>query len=101
MISKALNRLNQSIGKGNIWLYVLSVLNKCEQYAYVLPDVLDKEFGIKPGKIMMYTVLYKMESEGLITSEYKIRRKYYKVTKLGKTQLKLAKTKLKEISQKL
>ncbi|MCD6227256.1 PadR family transcriptional regulator [Candidatus Micrarchaeota archaeon] len=95
------DRLRDSLTKGNLWLYILTLMKKNEVYGYELNDKIEKEFKFKPQKIMMYLVLYKLENSGLVKSVFKERRKYYKITEKGKQELKKGKKILKEIVKQL
>jgi DNA-binding PadR family transcriptional regulator len=100
--TKPLKRLKQLTGVGNIWLYALSIMRKDgKAYAYALDSDIDKKFGFKPSKVMIYLVLYKLEGEGLIQSKMEDRRKYYHLTEKGKKSLLLAKKHLGELSKEL
>ena len=55
----------------------------------------------KPGKIMVYVVLYKLEKEGLITSEFKERRKYYTLSAKGAETLAVAREYFRILADKL
>ena len=81
---KPIKRLNRLLTSGSLWLYILSLASKGKVYAYELDDKIEKQFSFRPNKIMNYVVLYKLEDEGLITSEFHERRKYYTITKKGK-----------------
>ena len=96
-----LNRLARSLTTENQWLYILSLLKSGDTYAYSLKNEIEKEFGWKPGLIMSYLVLYKLEKEGLITSRFQGRRKYYTVTEKGKQALVSAKRYMKALSENL
>lgn len=84
MESKPIARLRDSLTYGNIWLAVAAVLSEKKAYAYTLPGIIEKRFGFKPNKIMTYLVLYKLEDEGLISSKFEGRRKYYVLAQKGK-----------------
>jgi DNA-binding PadR family transcriptional regulator len=99
--SKPIARLVHSITHGNIWLSALSLMKSGKVYAYVLPAGIKKEFGFSPSKLMTYFVLYKLEDEGLISSAFEGRRKYYKITAKGKSALSEGKRKLRSLSEKL
>lgn len=100
--SKPEKRLEYTLTYGNIWLYVLSLIRKNGKiYAYALDDGLEKEFGFKPSKVMIYLVLYKLEGEKLIESHMEERRKYYRMTEKGKKALAFAKKKLNGLAKKL
>ncbi len=98
---KPLRRLSHSLTFGNIWLSALSLMKKRKVYAYALPSEIKKRFGFEPGKLMAYLVLYKLESEGLISSAMEGRRKYYKLTLAGAGALEGGKRLLSSISKKL
>lgn len=70
-------------------------------YAYALDQQIEKGFFFKPNKIMVYVVLYKLEGEGLIQSEFKERRKYYTITKKGTQTLEHAREYFRILSNKL
>jgi DNA-binding PadR family transcriptional regulator len=99
--SKPMRRLKRTLTKGNLWLYILSKLRRGRVYAYGLRKEIEKEFGWSHGLITSYVVLYKLENEGLITSEFEGRRRYYKITKKGRKELEKAKKYLKELLMRL
>lgn len=100
--AKPIRRLKTHLTRGNLWLYILSLVkNKGELYAYALDDEIDREFLFRPNKIMVYVVLYKLEGEGLISSEFRERRKYYQITKKGQETLDSAREYFRVLSEKL
>ena len=99
--TKPIKRLTNLLTSGNLWLYILSILKKNKAYAYELDKQIEKQFSFKPNKIMIYIVLYKLEAEKLITSEYEKRRRYYQLTKKGKETLNMAKKYFVMLSKKL
>jgi DNA-binding PadR family transcriptional regulator len=96
-----LKRLAKSLTTENQWLYVLSLLKNGYTYAYSLRNEIEKEFGWKPGLVMSYLVLYKLEREKLITSKFQGRRKYYTVTEEGRKALTSAKRYMKALAENL
>lgn len=89
--TKPIKRLKNLLTAGNIWLYILSLIRSGKKlYAYTLPDEIEKNFFFKPSRVMVYVVLYKLESEGLIRSEFEERRKYYYITEKGRETLDIA-----------
>jgi len=97
-----IKRLNRLLTSGNLWLYILSLIRMRKSlYAYELDGQIEKEFFFRPNRIMVYVVLYKLESEGLIKSEFRERRKYYKLTKSGTETLERAKEYFTMLSRKL
>ncbi len=84
---KPLRRLEHSLTYGNIWLSILSLMKSRKLYAYALPAEIQKKFSFRPSKLMTYFVLYKLEDEGLISSAFEGRRKYYELTAKGASAL--------------
>jgi len=99
--SKPMLRLKRTLTKGNLWLYILSELKRGRVYAYGLSKKIEKKFGWSHGLITSYVVLYKLENEGLISSEFEGRRKYYKITSKGAEELRKAKRYLQQLLNKL
>src|SRR3989338_140013 len=90
--TKPIKRLKHLLTYGNLWIYILTLIRKNKKiYAYALDKQIEKLFSFKPNKIMIYIVLYKLENEGLIKSEFEERRKYYTLTKKGDETLLAAK----------
>ncbi len=92
--SKPVKRLKQLLTVGNLWLYIISLIKRNgRMYAYTLDDEIEKEFFFRPGKVMIYLVLYKLEGDGMIKAETvgEERRKYYNITKKGEETLNFAK----------
>ena len=87
-LSSPIKRLRNLLTSGNLWLYILSLIEKNGKlYAYALDEQIEKHFLFRPNKIMVYVVLYKLEGEGLITSKFEERRKYYRITSQGSDEL--------------
>lgn len=96
--TRPMKRLKQTLTSGNLWLYILSNIKKKKKiYAYVLDQEIQKKFGFKPGRVMIYLVLYKLQNEGIIESAFEERRKYYTLTRKGEETLLLAKNYLKSL----
>lgn len=98
---KPVKRLDYALKFGNLWLYILSLVKKRKMHAYTLDDEIEKKFGFRPNKIMIYVVLYKLEAEKLIESNFEERRKYYKLTKKGNSVLEQGRKMLGELKNKL
>jgi DNA-binding PadR family transcriptional regulator len=100
--TKPIKRLKNQLTSGNLWLYLLSLIKAQKKlYAYNLDSEIEREFFFKPSKVMIYVVLYKLEDEKLIKSEFQERRKYYSLTKTGAQTLENAKQYFKILSDKL
>lgn len=90
--TRPVKRLKHLLTYGNLWIYMLSLVRKNGRvYAYALDEQIEKRFGFRPNKVMVYIVLYKLENEQLISSEFKERRKYYRITTAGEMTLTAAK----------
>ncbi len=96
-----IERFIRSNTKENLWFYILSLLKKKEVYAWEIPDLVEKEFHFKPGRITPYRVLYRLEETGFVKSQLKERRRIYKITQKGEEELKKAKDFIKKILNKL
>lgn len=94
--SRALKRLKDKLTKENLWIYILKELRREPAYAYKVKILLREKYNINVATVTVYTVLYRMEMEGLIT---KIRSddKVYKVTEKGLEQLNKALMFLKKL----
>ncbi len=100
--AKPMARLRGALTAGNLWLYILSLMrHERKIYAYGLPERIEKDFLFRPSRVMIYVVLYKLEAEGLIRSEFEERRKYYHLTEKGKAALNGAKEYLALLAKRL
>lgn len=86
-VSPPIARLKRKLSVENLWLYVLAELCQGDSYPYDLVKAVERDFGFKPGKVLPYVVLSKLESEGFVKSYYVERRKYYRVTDKGRRLL--------------
>jgi len=86
--------LRDQMRKGSSELIVLSLLLEEPKYGYQITQELHERsggyFDMKEG--LLYPTLHRMEREGLVSSEWltvvgKRRRKYYRVTDLGRQAL--------------
>ena len=60
-------------------------------YAYEIRDRIEERFGFKIGKVTAYMVLYRLELDGYVKTEWRIidnrQRKYYRITDSGRKTL--------------
>ncbi|MEM3373400.1 MAG: PadR family transcriptional regulator [Candidatus Anstonellales archaeon] len=96
--NKPLNRLTDHLTHGNLWLYILALAKKKEIYIYNLDKEIEKYFRFKPSRIMLYLVVYRLESFNMLKSHYIERRKYYFLTDYGKETLNNGIKKLKKLA---
>jgi PadR family transcriptional regulator len=100
--ARPIRRLTNLLTFGNLWLYILSHIKANKKaYAYHLDSGIEKEFQFRPSKIMIYVVLYKLEGEGLIRSEFEERRKYYMLTDMGEDALDSARKYFRMLAKRL
>jgi len=93
---RPLARLERSLTKENLWIYILSLLSKRRLHAYAVLEEMERRFGWKPGLVTPYVVMYKLEEDGFIKGVDKGRRRYYYITQKGKELLKRAKKRLRD-----
>ena len=100
-MTSPVNRLKEKTTRENLWLYILSILEETDAYGYELREDVAKKFGFKPGNVTAYRVLYSLKRNNFVeTFEKKVnsrKRKYYKITKKGKQELKRGKEFLRKI----
>ena len=96
--SERLKKLNT---KGNLWIYILSLLKEREIYGWEARALIEKKFNFKPGLITPYRVLYRLEKQGFVKSKMKDRRRIYQITQKGKKELEKAKKFYQQILKKI
>ena len=89
-MQKPIDRLKNKVQKENLWIFVLSLLNRKEGYGYEIRDLIRKRFGFLAGNVTAYKVLYLLERGGYVSSK-KEKKRYYKITASGREQLKKSK----------
>jgi len=90
MSNKLLKRLADLNTKDCLWIYILRILLDKETHAYMLRHEIEKRFGFKPGTVTAYRVLYYLTGRRFVSKKTAGRRKIYKITPLGKMELKTA-----------
>lgn len=98
-------RLENSLTKDNLWLYILSLLRKGEMYPYEIRKEIKREFGFRPGNVTAYIVLRKLLSGGFVEKGRKEKEKgpergYYRITRKGKEELAKGKRIYKEMAER-
>ena len=81
----------------------IHILHHCAEEeiygAWMIKELEEHGYQISPGAL--YPILKSLEQKGLIKSRAeqngKIKKRYYKITTKGRTELKAAKIKLKEL----
>lgn len=95
------SRLKQSNTIDNLWVYILSLIKQEPMHAYQIQKEIEKKFGFQAGKITPYRVLYRLENEGFVESEFQERKRIYQITEKGKEELQKAKNFYQEILNKI
>ena len=91
------SRLKTKIQKENLWFFILVLLSSQERYGFELRHLVNEKFGFWSGNVTAYRVLYDLEKARLVKAEVKERRKYYRITELGRTELEEARSYLKAL----
>lgn len=102
---KPLERLKTKTTIECLWPHILSLMKKKPVYAYEIRKLLQEKSGFTVGQVTAYMVLYKLENQGYVETEWRIvnqrQRKYYKTTQKGRKALDEAVKYLKETAKKL
>ena len=91
------SRLKAKVQKENLWFFILILLSSQERYGFELRRLVNEEFGFWSGNVTAYRVLYDLERSKLVRAELKDRRKYYRITELGRTELEEARLYLRSL----
>jgi len=83
----ALEHLRSALTKGNLWLYVLSVLAESPANPTEIKHDVKAKYGFSPATITFYTVLYRLRREGLVKKSSDDFRAKYQITAKGKEEL--------------
>ncbi len=103
----AYERLVRKTTKENLWLFLLSLLEREPRYAYQLREEIRRRFGFEVGEVTAYVVLYALKKEGcveILRTEPRregLARKYYQITPLGRMLLSRGVSYLTELSERL
>lgn len=94
--TKAMRRLVSRTTKENLWLYVLTLLEERDYFAYELQGAIKKRFGVNMASVTAYVLLYKLQRDGLVELSEERKegrrptRKYYRITATGQETLRQA-----------
>ena len=86
-------RLDKSLTKDNLWIYILTLLKEREMYPYEIRKTIKDRFGFSPGNVTAYIVLKKLKGGGYVRVSRRGRergpeRTYYVITGKGIDELK-------------
>lgn len=82
------NRMKEKVQRENLWFFILVLLSESERYGFELRRLINEEFGFWSGNVTAYRVLYDLERSKMVKAEMKDRRKYYRITELGRSELR-------------
>ena len=86
----AFEHLRSTLTRGNLWIYVLSELQKGAATPGALRSQVQKVHGFSPAAITFYSVLYKLRREGLVERSSDSFRSSYGITPKGRVELQSA-----------
>ncbi|MFX1510427.1 MAG: PadR family transcriptional regulator [Promethearchaeota archaeon] len=94
--TKAMRRLITRTTKENLWLYVLTLLEERDYFAYELQGAIKDHYGVEIASVTAYVLLYKLQRDGLVELSGERKegrrptRKYYRITDSGRLTLEQA-----------
>jgi PadR family transcriptional regulator, regulatory protein PadR len=104
-LERPLQRLITNTTTNCLWPYILALLKSEPVYAYKIQDLVKERFGFEVGQVTAYMVLYKLETDGYVQTEWRNvenrQRKYYKITDNGRKALEESVKYLNETASKL
>ena len=105
--TKAMRRLITRTTKENLWLYVLTLLEERDYFAYELQGAIKERYGVKIASVTAYVLFYKLERDGLVELSEERKegrrptRKYYRITDRGRKTLNQARIYLELLAKTL
>ncbi|MEM0004215.1 MAG: PadR family transcriptional regulator [Desulfurococcaceae archaeon] len=100
---RALIRLQRKLTVENLWLYIIKILmeEKNPLRAYDIKVKLRERFSIDPPAVTVYTVVYRMGLDGLLSRIKEGEEQRYKLTETGIEAFHKAIVFLEEVVAKL
>ncbi|WP_042667651.1 PadR family transcriptional regulator [Desulfurococcus amylolyticus] len=101
--SRAYIRLVKKLTVENLWLYIVKILMEEGRplRAYDIKVRLREKFSIDPPAVTVYTVVYRMSRDGLLSRRQENGETLYSVTERGINAFKNALVLIEEILSKL
>lgn len=100
-----IERLRSKTSVEVLWPYILALCEKEPVYAYEIRQMIHERFGFGVGQVTAYMVLYKMESQGLVSTKWievaARQRKYYFITSEGEKSLRRAREVFESVAKSL
>ena len=87
--------------KGNLWIYILKELEDQPATPAELKRIVEEKHGFSPAVITFYSVIYKLNREGLVRRSSSTFRSTYEITPKGKEELARAMELLKGLGSAL
>lgn len=97
----AYEHLRESLTRGNLWVYILSVLESGPASPSEIKKKVTARYGFSPAGITFYSVLYRLRREGLVQRKSDEFRSAYAVTASGRSELVRALDLLERIRKNL
>lgn len=97
----AYEHLRDSLTKGNLWLYILSVLEEGAATPAELKDRAKERFGVSAASITFYSVLYRLGREGLVKKSTARFRSAYEATAKGREELERGRRLIRDLGSRV
>jgi len=97
----AFDRLRSHLTRGNLWLYVLAELQLGDATPGEIRTRVGQKHGFTPAAITFYSVIYRLNREGLVKRTSQNFRSAYSITSKGRQELARAIGYLGEVKDKL
>ncbi len=101
---KPLERLKKKLRVDILYIWILVILKEEKKYAYELRKEIKERFGFAPATVTSYSVLYKLNNEGFVSSLVHSpfpNRKYYEITVKGEKLIEETKKEFEQIYNEL
>jgi DNA-binding PadR family transcriptional regulator len=95
----AYSRLRESLTSGNLWLYILSVLEDSEASPREVKERVKERYGVAAAGITFYSVLYRLKREGLVRKASGEFRSNYEITPKGRQEIERARKLIREVGK--
>ena len=86
---RTLRKLRRRLIKSFLDLLILSKLREEPMSGYDIISAINKEFHFLVGSGSLYSLLYRLEREGLVEGTWNGRRRVYKLTQKGQATAKI------------
>lgn len=97
----AYRHLNESLTRGNLWLYILSTLERSRASPGEIRKTVRTDFGFTAASITFYSVLYRLKREGLVRKATSDFRSSYEITGHGREELERARLLLRDVGKRM